>query len=157
LGKTLKKFPTLFGGGLGMLNIEPVRLELIDGAKPYHARPFPVPQSLEATKKTEMKRLTDIDVFNRSSDSEWAAPTFLHAKKTGDVRILTDFRRLNTQIKRKPFPLPKISDMLRKLSGFKYATAIDLSMGYYHIPLDLEAQNCVQQYCLRANTSTKGY
>jgi hypothetical protein len=29
---------------------------------------------------------------------------------------------------------------LRKLSGFKYATAIDLRMGYYHIPLDLEAQ-----------------
>jgi hypothetical protein len=29
---------------------------------------------------------------------------------------------------------------LRKLSGFKYATAIDLHMGYYHIPLDLEAQ-----------------
>jgi hypothetical protein len=26
LGKTLKKFPTLFGGGLGMLNIKPVRL-----------------------------------------------------------------------------------------------------------------------------------
>jgi hypothetical protein len=30
--------------------------------------------------------------------------------------------------------------MLRKLIGFKYATEIDLSMGYYHIPLDLEAQ-----------------
>jgi hypothetical protein len=57
------------------------------------------------------------------------------------VRILTDFRRLNAQIKRKPFPLPKISDLLRKLIKFKYATAIDLSMGYYyHIPLELEAQ-----------------
>jgi hypothetical protein len=31
LGETLKKFPTLFGGGLGMLNIKPVKLELIDG------------------------------------------------------------------------------------------------------------------------------
>jgi hypothetical protein len=95
---------------------------------------------LEATTKTEIKRLRDRDVFNKSSDSEWAAPTFIQAKKTGDVRILTDFRRLNAQIKRKPFPLPKISDLLRKLSGFKYATAIDLCMGYYHIPLDLEAQ-----------------
>jgi hypothetical protein len=51
LGHTLKKFPTLFGGGLGMLNIKPVILELIDGAKPYHARPFPVPHSLEVTTK----------------------------------------------------------------------------------------------------------
>jgi hypothetical protein len=65
-----------------------------------------------------MKRLTYIDVFNRSSDSEWEAPTFIQAKNTGDVRILTDFRRLNAQIKRKPFPLPKISDLFRKLSGF---------------------------------------
>jgi hypothetical protein len=113
---------------------------LSDGAKPYHARPFPVPQSLEAITKTEMKRLTDIDVFHRSSDSEWAGPTFIQDKKTGDVHILTDFRILNAQIKRKPFPLPKISDMLSKLSGFKYARAIDLSMGYYHIPLDVEAQ-----------------
>jgi hypothetical protein len=107
LGNTLKKFPTLFGGGLAMLNIKPAKLELIDGAKTYHARPFPVPQSLEATTKTEMKILTDIDVFNRSSDSEWDAPTFIQAKKTGDVQILTDFRRLNAQIRRKPFPLPE--------------------------------------------------
>jgi hypothetical protein len=87
-----------------------------------------------------MKRLTDIDVFSRSSYSVWAAPTFIQAKKTGDVHIFTDFRRLNAQIKRKPFPLPKTSDMLRKLRGFKYATEIDLSMGNYHIPLYLEAQ-----------------
>jgi hypothetical protein len=103
LGETLKKFPALLGGGLGMLNIKPVRLELIDGAKPYHARPSLVPQSLTATTKTEMKRLTDIDVFNRSSDSEWTAPTFIQAKKTGDVCILTDFRRLNAQIKKNLF------------------------------------------------------
>jgi hypothetical protein len=64
------------------------------------------------------------------------------------VRILTDFRRLNAQIKRKSFPLPKISDILRKLSGIKYSTAIDLGMNYYHIPLDLEAQTYVLLYCL---------
>jgi hypothetical protein len=132
LGQTLKKLTTLCGCGLGMLNI--------DGTKPHHVRPFPVPQSLEVTTKTEMKRLTDIDVFNRSSDYEWAAPTFIQAKRTGDVRILTDSRRLNAQIRRKPFPLPKISDLLKKVSCFKYATATDLSMGYYHISLDLEAQ-----------------
>jgi hypothetical protein len=145
--KTLKKFPTLFGGGPGMLNIKPVRLELIDGAKPYHARPFPVPQSLEVTTKTEMKILTDIDVFNRSSDSEWAAPTFIQA----------NFRRLNAQIRSKPFPLPKISNLLRKLSGFKYATEIDLSMGYYHIPLDLEAQKLCTTILPWGETSTRDY
>ena len=140
LADTLNGFPTLFGGGLGTLNIKPVHLELIPGAKPHHARPFPVPQSLEAVTKKEMTRLTGINVFHKTHESEWAAPTFVQKKKTGDVRILMDFRKLNAVIKRKPFPLPKISDLLQKLSGFKYATAIDLSMGYYHIPLDEESQ-----------------
>jgi hypothetical protein len=110
LGKILKKFPTWFGGGLGMFNIKPVKLDLIDGAKPYYTRQFPVSQSLEAITKTEMKRLTYIAVFNRSSDFEWAVPTFIQAKKTGDVRTLTGCRRLNSQIKIKPLPLPNISD-----------------------------------------------
>ena len=87
-----------------------------------------------------MERLTNIGIFERRSDSKWATPTFVQPKKTGDVRILTDFRRLNAVLQRKPFPLPKISDLLQKLSGFKYATAIDLSMGYYHIPLDEASQ-----------------
>jgi hypothetical protein len=32
---TLKKFPTLFGGGLGQLNIPPVSIELKKDAKPF--------------------------------------------------------------------------------------------------------------------------
>jgi hypothetical protein len=35
---------------------------------------------MEATTKKEVKILTDIDVFNISSDSEWAAPTFIQAE-----------------------------------------------------------------------------
>ena len=138
--RVLQSHPKLLQGGLGTLNVRPIHLEIQPGATPYHARPFPVPKSLEATTKKEMERLTGIKVFKKDNDSEWAAPTFVQPKKTGDVRILTDFRKLNAVLKRKPFPLPKISDILQKLSGFKYATAIDLSMGYYHIPLDEASQ-----------------
>ncbi len=140
LQEVLKSHPTLFGGGLGTLKVDPVHIELKPGSKPYHHRLYPIPQSQVKTTKKEMGRLTDIGVFKEASDSEWAAPTFVQPKKTGDVRILTDFRKLNACIVRKPFPLPKISDILLKLSGFKYATAIDLSMGYYHIPIDEESQ-----------------
>jgi Reverse transcriptase (RNA-dependent DNA polymerase) len=42
---------------------------------------------------------------------------------------------LNKRIKRKPFPLPKIQDLILKLEGFQFATSLDLNMGYYHIEL----------------------
>jgi hypothetical protein len=104
-----------------------------------------------------MTRLTDIDVFNRSSDSEWAAPTFIQAKKTGDVRILTDFMRLNAQIRRKPFPFPKISDLLRKLSGSNMQQQLNLAWVITTYHWIWKRKNCVPLYCLGANISTKGY
>eukprot|EP00986_Skeletonema_menzelii_P013310 scaffold7655_cov91-Skeletonema_menzelii.AAC.1 len=54
------------------------------------------------------------------------------------VRFLSDFRELNKALVRRPFPLPKISDMLQQMEGFTFASAIDLNMGYYHLKLDLE-------------------
>jgi hypothetical protein len=118
LSVVLKKYPILFGGGLGLLRIKPVHLTLRKDAKPVHARAFPVPQALMKPTKTEVNRLTNIDVFEKAYDSEWAAPTFVKQKKTGDIQILTDFRGLNNCLIRTPFPLPKISDLLQRLAGF---------------------------------------
>ena len=54
-------------------------------------------------------------------------------KRCGEV--FPDFRNLNSQIKYKPYPMPKIQEMLTKLEGFKYSTTLDLNMGYYNIIL----------------------
>ena len=51
----LHKFESLFDGTLGTWNTEPIDLELKDlEAQPYHARPYPVPQSQEAKLKAEI-------------------------------------------------------------------------------------------------------
>ncbi len=60
---------------------------------------------------------------------------FTILKPDKSLRSLADLRELNKRIKRKPYPLPKINDMLQKLEGFQYATSLDLNMGYYHIEL----------------------
>ncbi len=44
-----------------------------------------------------------------ASGSEWGAAAFCQPKKTGDIRVLTDFRELHKRLKRKPFPLPRIN------------------------------------------------
>ena len=42
---------------------------------------------------------------------------------------------------RKPYPLPKISEILQELTGLSYATSLDLKMGYYTIRLNPDAQH----------------
>ncbi len=61
-------------------------------------------------------------------------------KMTWYLAFISDFQELNKGLKHKPFPIPKINDLLLKLEGFQYATSLDLNVGYYHIELDLLAQ-----------------
>ena len=137
--EVLLEFEDLFDGTLGDWKTEPVSFELKRDAKPYHSRAFPIPRKHRETIMKEVKRLVELGVLEWQPTSEWAAPSFIQPKKNGTVRFLTDFRRLNERLVRKPFPLPKISTVLQELEGFTYATALDLNMGYYTIRLDPDA------------------
>ncbi len=104
-------------------------------AKPYHAKPYPVPHSQERKLREEVDRLVKDKVLRKINRSEWACPMFTIPKPDNTLRSLADLRELNKRIKRKPYPLPKITDLLQKLEGFLWATSLDLNMGYYHIML----------------------
>ena len=134
--KLLEKFKSLFDGSLGTWKTSPVELELKEGAKPYYGKPYPVPKSQEKKLKEEIKRLEKYGVLRRVNHSEWGMPSFTIPKKDGiTLRSIADLRELNKRIKRKPFPIPKIQELLLKLENFTYGTSLDLNMGYYHILL----------------------
>ena len=42
---------------------------------------------------------------------------------------------MNLLIKYEPYCLPKMQDLLEKLTGFQHAMALDISMGYWYIKL----------------------
>ncbi len=138
--KLLLKFEHLFDGSLGTWNTEPVDLHLKDpNAPPFHARPYPVPQSEERKLREEVKRLVEKGVLRRINRSEWASPMFTILKPDGTLRSLADLREINKRIRRTPYPLPRITEILQKLEGFLFATSLDLNMGYYHILLTPQA------------------
>lgn len=47
------------------------------------------------------------------------------------IRFLTNFRELNKCLVWKNHPLPLIKDIMCSIEKFMFATALDLSMGYY--------------------------
>ena len=132
----LNKYKDLFDGTLGKWTGEPCHIKTKADIEPYHGRPFPVPKIHELTLKTELDRLVSLGVLKKINRSQWGAPTFIIPKKDATVRFISDFRELNKRIKREPYPIPKIKDLLLRLEGFTYGTSLDLNMGYYHITLD---------------------
>ena len=135
LYKLLIKYQDIFDGSLGAWKTDDVDFKMKEGAKPFSQRYYPVPHLYKETFKKELDRLEKLGVLEKVQQSEWGSPTFIIPKKDDRVRFLTDFCRLNLMLKRKPYPLPRISDTLQQLEGFTYATSLDMNMGYYHIKL----------------------
>ena len=137
----LLEFEELFDGTLGDWKYIDISLELKKGETPFAQRvSYCVPHLHLETLKKEVERLVLLGVLKRQDDSEWASPTFIIPKPNKTVRFVTDFREVNKRLVRKPFPLPKITTILQEVEGFRYATSLDLNMGYYTIRLDADSQ-----------------
>ena len=56
------------------------------------------------------------------------------------MRFITDYRKLNQQLVRKPYLLPRIGRTMQKMEGFQYATELALNMLYYSISISPVSQ-----------------
>ena len=107
-----------------------MNLDLKDDATPVCSRPYPVLRVHEAMFRKEVKRLVKLCVLKEANEFEWGLPSFAQPKpKTNCVRFLSVFWNLNRKLKRKPYPMSKIREMLSTLEGFQYATSPELNMG----------------------------
>ena len=143
LQKILKTYLNLFQGLRGNWKGKPIHLEFVPGSKPHTSRPFPIPQAYRRLVKEEVARLVEIGLLTKVEASEWSSPSFAIPKKNNTIRFVTDFRVLNTKLLRKPYHLPLIQEILHNLGQFRYATCVDLNMGYYSMKLDEESQKSV--------------
>lgn len=69
------------------------------------------------------------------SISDYASPLVMVWKKSGDLRICTDFPLLNSKTVRDAHPVPHQSDCLAALGGNALFSTMDLTSGIYNIPL----------------------
>ena len=60
--KLLRKHKEIFDGTLGSYTGSEYKIELLEGSKPYHAKPFPIPKIQEETLKTDINRFINIGV-----------------------------------------------------------------------------------------------
>jgi hypothetical protein len=137
--QVLQKNNKMFNGTLGVYPHKKVHIDIDPNAKPVHSRPYPVPLIHLKTFKKEPDHLVRIGVLAAQQESEWASPSFIIPKKDGRVRWISNLRQLNKVIRCKQYPLPIITDILRKCSGYKFFTKLDVSMQYYTFEPDKES------------------
>ena len=107
-------------------------IELVDGAV---APSRPVYRMSPAELNELKKQLNELieKEFIQPSKSPYGAPVIFVKKKDGSSRMCVDYRALNKLTIKNKHPLPRIEELLDRLSGARWFSKIDLRSGYHQV------------------------
>lgn len=104
----------------------------LNSNKTIKTKPYIIPLKFETKFKEELKKLVKDGVISRSK-SNFASPCYAKLKPNGSLRLLVDFRKLNSiTIPYNDF-FPSSMDELHKFKGKKIFSTMDMKSGYYQL------------------------
>ena len=115
------------------------------GAKPSARRPFKLSQYDDARLEWRCQEFEESGQLYRvppQEAGEWASPAFI-VDKIGDIlgRLVTDYEGPNRETEDHPGVPADAAEVLRKASGMKYHTVMDMVWGFSQIELSERAQH----------------
>ncbi|XP_071818156.1 uncharacterized protein [Apostichopus japonicus] len=106
---------------------------------PITQKAYRLPQAKRAEIKSQLEQMLEAGIIKPSS-SPWASPIVSVPKKDGSIRICTDYRKLNQVTKFDAYPIPRVDDIIDDVSGSPFISTLDLTKGYYQVPLSHTAR-----------------
>ena len=80
----------------------------------------------------------------RPSKSPYASQVVIVRKKTGEICLCVDFRKLNTISIRDSFPLPHVEEALQAIQAAVWFSSFDLAQGYLQMAMEEEEEDKIQ-------------
>lgn len=149
--KTLvKEFQHIFTENPGSTHLAEHRIETTT-SEPVRVKQYPVPYAVRNSIDEEVSKMLKADIIEPST-SAYNAPVLLVRKKDKTTRFCVDFRRLNSVTKFDTEPMGNIEDILTRFDKDVYFSKIDLSKGFWQIPV---AKDC--RHMTAFTTSTGAY
>jgi len=107
-------------------------IELIPGAEPKSSKIYP----LSPVEQKELDSFLEENLHTgqiHPSKSPMAAPVFFIKKKGGSLRLVQDYRALNSMTVKNKYPLLLISELVSQLHGARYFTKLDVCWGFNNV------------------------
>ena len=110
-------------------------IELVPGAKAVHIKQYRLTPREQKELEEKIKSFIE-QGWIEPSISGWSSSVLFIPKPGGKLRFCVDYRRLNavTQLDKSPIPLQ--AEMLDRLQGAEFFSALDLASGFYQLSID---------------------
>ena len=131
---------------MDVISDDPGRTDLVEheieteNASPIRLSPYRLPHATHEYLREEVKSLLTMRII-MPSKSPWATPVELVSKKDGSKRLCMDYRKLNIITRADPYPIPRVEDLIDDIGRTKYITALDLTKGYWQVPVAKSSQD----------------
>uniref|UniRef100_A0A8C1YTF7 Gypsy retrotransposon integrase-like protein 1 n=1 Tax=Cyprinus carpio TaxID=7962 RepID=A0A8C1YTF7_CYPCA len=102
-------------------------------------RPYRVPEACRQAIEEEIQQMLKLGVIDPSR-SPWSSPIVMVPKPDGTLRFCNDFCRLNEVSEFDGYPMPRVDELLDRLGRARYISTLDLTKGYWQIPLSEAAK-----------------
>ncbi|CAM5115076.1 unnamed protein product [Natator depressus] len=108
-------------------------------AHPIKVQPYRVSPQAKTAIEREIQDTLQMGVIP-SSGSAWASPVVLVPKPDGEIHFCVDYRKLNAVTRPDNYPVPRTDELLEKLGRTQFISTLDLTKGYWQVPLDESAK-----------------
>jgi hypothetical protein len=115
-----------------------MKIRLKADARLVKQRPYRLNTKYNQKVKNELDRMLEAVIIEPVKESEWINPMVVQDKKTGEVKICVDLRKLNDACLHDPFPTPFTDEFLDNVGGQEVYSFIDGFSGYHQIKIAKE-------------------
>ncbi|TIB19641.1 hypothetical protein E3P88_04142 [Wallemia ichthyophaga] len=136
LRRSIKRYIDIFPKGLPD-SLPPRReveheIRLEPGKPPPNKTPYRMSFEEQNELKKQLEYLLDRKLI-KPSCSPFGAPVTFVKKKSGELRLCVDYRALNNITIKNAYPLPRIDDLIDRLTKARYFSKLDLMSGYWQV------------------------
>ena len=119
---------------IGQAKVAPHRIELTSES-PIWIKPRKFSEPINQEIERQCQELLALNLIEHS-ESPFSAAIVPVSKRDGGLRMCVDYRKLNDVTKTEKFPMPNLTDLVYRAGGVKFFTKLDVTKGYYHVPLE---------------------
>ena len=127
---------SLFAGDLGFCNVLKHSIPTTTN-KPVYLPHRQIPVQLQSEVRKCLDNWLKQGII-RPSKSPYASQVVIVCKKTSEIHLCVDFRKLNAISIRDSFPLPRVEEALQAVQAAVWFSSFDLAQGYLQMAMEEE-------------------